>query len=104
MAQDLKTFSEALGVSPFYPELPRIELGEILGEDLVVLDAKVMKDFESEKYGNHDLALLRIQLKADEFTTACSGMVLCKKVQVALDRKLLPLKGKIVKDKYYDIL
>lgn len=100
-----RTFSNVVGSSSsFYPDLPRIPLGELLETEVEVLDAVVIDDFETD-FGIHDLALMKVKVKDTVGTTACSGQVVIKKVKKALEMEALPLYATFVKPgRYYDVL
>ena len=100
-----KSFNDVMPKIEFYPDLPKVKLEDIMNIEVEVTDAKIIKDFTTA-YGDHDFALLLLTTEPDgkQMTTICSGMVILKKVQYALDNKLLPLRATITKDAaYYDI-
>ncbi|MBA7712050.1 hypothetical protein ES703_121018 [subsurface metagenome] len=101
----LKTFGEVMPKIEFHPDLPKVELKSLMDMEIEVTDAMIVRDFNS-KFGSSDFALLLITNQADgtQYTTLCGGMVVVKKLQYALDNRLLPLRGTITKDvDYYDI-
>ena len=101
-----RTFSDEFGTGAFYPDLPKRPLAEILNKTFSILDATIVEGFES-KYGTSDFALLLMEVVStgEQFTTLCGGRVVVKKVRQALDKKLLPLSGTIIKlERYYDII
>jgi len=100
-----KSASEALGVAPFYPEMERRELANILGETFILKDGKIVEGYRSE-FGESDFALMLFEdAKGDKFTTICSGEVVLKKLRKLMAEKLLPVYATVVKpEKYYDLL
>jgi len=108
-----RTFGSELGAGSvnFYPDLARAPLETVLDRELLVLDAMIVEDFETQ-YGIGDFALLRLSDEAtgEEFTTICGGRVVVRKVRKALAQRLLPLYGTIVlreggaHGRYYDIV
>ena len=102
-----KTFSDLLGGGEFYPDLPRIDLKELIDRQVLVVDAQIIEDFSS-KFGTHDALLLLVEMPEDgsQYTTITSGEVIIKRVMKALKEGLLPLKGTITKGEkpYYNIL
>ncbi len=99
-----KTFKEAIGGGEFYPDLPRIEIKDILDHQVLVVDASLIKNFKSKDFGIHDCMLLLIQYMGKQSTTITSGEVLIKRVMEAKAEGLLPLLGTITKGNYYNIL
>lgn len=99
------TFGEVMPKIEFYPDLPKVELKTILDRELEVTDAQVVRDFDS-KFGKSDFVLLLFTDPVDglQYTTLCGGVVIVKKIQYALDNRLLPLLGIISRPgDYYDI-
>ena len=94
----------------FYPELEKLEFDAIQNEEITVIDAKLIRDFDS-KFGKHDFMIIHFSMLADdgkaaEFTTATSGQVIIKRIKTAQEKKQLPLTGVIDKPDgkpYYDI-
>jgi len=100
-----KTFTDVLDTEPFWPDLPKEQLPDLLNRTYKVFDARVIEDFETD-FGTHDLALLALEDldSGEKFTTACSGIVVVKKIKKVLAGKMLPLIGTITKEeRYYDI-
>ena len=100
-----KTFTDLLGGGEFYPDLPRIEFKDLLGRQVLVIDAQIIEDFTT-KFGTHDALLLLVELEDVKYTTITSGEVVIKRVMKALKEGLLPLMGTIIyhEDRYYNIL
>lgn len=100
-----KTFGDMMPKIEFYPDLPKVDLKELMDSEHEITDAQVVRDFSSQ-FGKSDFALLVLTDLNDgkQVTTLCGGMVVVKKVQYALDHKLLPLRGTITfTGDYYDI-
>lgn len=112
---DMKRASDIIGDGSidFYKELPTVDLKEILGKDIVLVDARIMKDWESE-YGKSDWVLMYglnndIEGLPSDFTTKCGGKVLVRRVGELIARKALPCIVSVVtqgsEDRtYYNIL
>lgn len=94
------TFGDAVGtVVDFFPDLPKKKADEIAGRQLLILDAKIVRKFKS-KFGTSDFALMLCadpSNTAEKFTTICSGGVVVKAIETALDGELLPLLGTLKK-------
>jgi len=100
-----KSVSDVIGSTQFYPDIPKMALTDIQEVTHRLIDATVIKDFESE-YGVHDLALLLVEdlLTGEQYTTACSGMVVVKKIKQLVNLKAMPLLATISKKgRYWDI-
>jgi len=103
--KETKTFGDVMPKIEFYPDLPKVALKSILDRQIEVTDAQVVRDFDS-KFGKSDFALILFTDLKDglQYTTLCGGMVVVKKVQYAIDNRLLPLLGTIDQPgDYYDI-
>ncbi|GAJ04616.1 unnamed protein product, partial [marine sediment metagenome] len=89
-----KTFGDVMPKLEFHPDLPKRPQAELLDEPYEIVDAMVVKDFESQ-FGRSDFALLEMVDAKDDshFTTLAGGLVVVKKVQYAIDHKLFPLYG-----------
>lgn len=97
----------------FYPEYAQIDLAAILGKDVMLMDARVMKDWPSEytARGIADWCLLQIQdlETGTNYTTKCGGVVLVKRVSELIARKAMPIIACIVtqgdaEKPYYNII
>ena len=102
--------------APFYPDDDRYPLSSVLDQEIMVEDAAVFRDYETD-LGKSDFALLRFSgaagVDGGSFagTTICGGVVVVQKVQKAIDDNLLPLTGTITRvpsktaghSPYYDI-
>jgi len=105
-----KTFSETFGDGSFYPDLPKIPFTDLLNQEIVVLEAKILRDFNSQ-FGKHDCALIMAfpvndQREEARFTTICSGQVVLERIDQSIKRRLLPLVATptYVDEKYYNLL
>ncbi|GAI85332.1 unnamed protein product, partial [marine sediment metagenome] len=105
VSKNIKSFGDVMPKIEFYPDLPKVELKDILDKEVEVNDAQVVADFTT-KFGTHDFVLLLYTDPKDgtQYTTISSGMVIVKKLKYALDNRLLPLIGTITwNGQYYDI-
>lgn len=101
------------GSIDFYKEMPQVELSEILGKDMVLMDARILRDWDSE-YGKSDWCLMYMRNQdveglPSEFTTKCGGKVLVRRIGELQARKSFPCIVSVVmqgnEDKpYYNIL
>ena len=82
----------------FYPDYPKIDVGEFLGKEFMLMDAKIMRDWPSDyaKRGLSDWCLMQIQLEGVNYTTKCGGQVLVRRVADLLSRKAFPLLAEVV--------
>ncbi len=94
----------------FYPELPQKPLKDYLGKDVMIMDAKILRDWEGD-FGRSDWCLLQLQdmETSENFTTKCGGRVLVKRMAELQSRKALPIVGAIVtqgdsEKPYYNIV
>ena len=111
--QQYRSFGEAVSPPPFYPDDPKAELEAVIGKELIIVDAVVVRDFQTE-LGKSNFALIRFVDPEDSAlfgTTLCGGTVVVSKVQKAIDGNHLPLTGTITRvpskvaghSPYYDI-
>lgn len=100
------------GKIDFYPDMPRTDLEDVLGRDIMIMDARIMKDWKSD-YGNglSDWCLIQYQDResGENYTTKCGGVVLVKRMAELISRKAFPIVGSIVTQgdserPYYNIL
>lgn len=101
-----KTFSDHFKSIDFYPDLPKLDLDEVLDTPYLIKDVLVVKGFKSE-FGESDFALILLEdlETKKQSTTLCGGMVVVKKLEQARAQRLLPLIGTICKPAhYYDIV
>lgn len=101
----LKSFGDVNEKIEFHTDLDKIEFDAILGMEITVIDAKLIRDFDS-KFGKHDFMIVHAETKDGGFTFGTSGMVLIKRIMGAQEDRKLPLTGTIAKPEgkpYYDI-
>ncbi|MBA7569839.1 hypothetical protein ES708_11581 [subsurface metagenome] len=90
-----------------FPEAVQVELKDILGVDILI------KDYASMVGENGSYIIISFERPdgPGEFSTACGGIIVQRKVREALSRDLLPLVGAITKvpskvkghSAYYDL-
>lgn len=100
-----QSVSEVLGIKPFYPDKPRADFRTLLDETVIIDDAMIIEDYESE-YGTHDLALFLFHPVGsnDAMTSACSGQVVVKKLRQLAERDLFPVTAVFHRNnRYYDM-
>ena len=104
-----KSFSDAFGDGAFYPDLPKIPFTDLLNIQVVVVEAKILKDFTTQ-FGKHDCALMLCfpldKGDSEKFTTICSGQVVVERIDQAIKRRLLPMVAtpSFIDEKYYNLL
>lgn len=83
-----------------WPDTPQSELRDVLDMEIVVKDvAFLMGD-----YGEFVVILYYMPDTGEEYSVACGGQVVVRKLHDCKKGGLLPLKAKIVKEeRYYDI-
>lgn len=84
------------GSIDFYPDYPRIEVEDILGKDIMLMDAKILRNWPSD-YGNgkSDWCLMQVQVDGVDYTTKCGGVVLVNRVAELQARRAMPLLATI---------
>jgi ketosteroid isomerase-like protein len=81
----VKSFADVNEKIEFHPELDKIEFEAVKGVELTIIDAKLIRDFDS-KFGKHDFMIVHASdgKSADsepyEFTFGTSGKVLIKRI------------------------
>lgn len=76
-------------------------LKDLLDKDILVKDCAEVEG----KFGSFLVVLAADLETGEEFTFSTGGTVLVKKIKKAKEQDLLPLVGRVVKEKdYYDIL
>lgn len=115
MVTQMKRATDIIGDGSinFYPELPQVDLAEIIGKDVVLMDVKILRNWAGE-YGTSDWCLMNCQNQdiegvPAEFTTKCGGRVLVKRIAELQSRGSLPCIVKVVmqgstEKPYYNIL
>lgn len=107
----MKTASDILGDSAFHPDAPRVAFTELFNKQLVLVEAKIIRDFNGQ-FGKHDCALMLLQeagitdREAPPFTTISSGVVVVERIAKLLDAHALPclVTPVYVNDNYYNLV
>ena len=112
-ATDQNTETKARGIDDvlgkdgvaFYPELPRMVWKQLVGEEIIIQDAKVIVGMKS-KLGIHDVVLIKARLSSggDMFTTITSGEVIVGKCKRLLDQNVMPVIATVIKGNYYNLV
>ncbi len=93
--------SDAIPSGNLWPDLPRRELEDILDTEFVLEDF----NFLSGKFGDFAVILARMPGSTQQFTTACGGEVVCRKLTKLQDGRHLPVLATINKlERYYDLI
>jgi len=83
-----------------WPDLPRRELDDLLNIELVIEDFSFLQG----RYGQFAVFLARMPGTAQQFTSACGGEVVCRKLEALKDGRHLPVLGTIsYNERYYDL-
>lgn len=88
-----KSYEEVYAEKPFHPEVTeKMELMAIMGDRVLLRDARIFKDWEGE-YGVSSWCLMLIELPDthDKFIVKGSGKALPRQVERALRDRKLPL-------------
>jgi hypothetical protein len=97
---EIKRFSD-IPSEGLFPETEKVYIKDILGKEIVVYDAK----FIEGRFGEFVVIKFRFPKERKFYSVSCGGQVVVKKVKKAVDEKLLPLRGKIIREKrYYEII
>ena len=102
----LKRVSEVYKSEPFYPELDKVEKEAIMGQDMIIQDARMMRDWHSE-FGTSDFCLLKLEdlETGKQVTTSVGGVAVVSVVDRLIKERRLPIIGKIILEKaYYEIV
>lgn len=107
----LKSASDILGDGQFFPDKPKVPFSECLGKEFVLIDAKIIKDFNGQ-FGKHDAGLMLLEPTGDmeteavQFTTICSGLVVVERLQKLITNHALPclVTPTYVNDTYYNLI
>ena len=98
--QPARRVSDVLPSGNLWPDLPRRELDDLLDRDMVILDFS----FLNGRYGRFAVIKARLPDQEGEFTTACGGEVVVRKLDDLKERRALPILGAIsYNEKYYDL-
>jgi len=90
-----------------FPESVKVELKDVIGVDILIKDCKVLLG----ENGEYIIINFERPDMPGDFSTACGGMIVCRKVMEAVQKGLLPLVGAITKlpskvkghSDYYDL-
>jgi len=90
-----------------FPDAEQVELKEIMGQDILIKDYKAL---EGEN-GPYVIIEFEKPDQPGDFSTACGGIIVCRKVMEAMQKGLLPMVGAITKvpskvkghSDYYDL-
>ena len=90
-----------------FPEAEQVELKDILNVDILIKDLKVMMG----ENGEYLIINFERPDAPGDFSTACGGIIVCRKVMEAEKKGLLPLVGAITQvlskvkghSAYYDL-
>ena len=84
-----KAIGDVLKHKPFYPDLDRQPKDEIVDVEVVLYDWRIVKDWETEDYGQSPFAIVAygaVDSEKATHTTILSGVVVLKKL-IELSRK-----------------
>jgi hypothetical protein len=94
----------------FHDDLARIDFKDLVGKEVVLEDARIMRGWHSQ-FGDslRDWCLLQVAVEGVPFTTKCGGVVLVKRVEELIRRKALPILATITLEgdserPYYNII
>lgn len=100
-----KSYSDVMPKTDWYPELPRLDIDEVLERTYRMTDATIVEDYDG-KFGKSSFALVLLQDldNGDLATCLFGGMVVVKKIRKAIEGHMLPLLATLTKSKrYYDL-
>ncbi len=93
--------SDVIPSGNLWPDLPRRELEDILNVEIVLEDFS----FLSGKFGDFAVILARMPGTSQQFTSACGGEVVCRKLEKLKEGRHLPVLATITfNEKYYDLV
>lgn len=100
--RDPKTrVSDVIVSGNLWPDLPRRELDDLLSKEIVLEDFS----FLHGRYGNFAVFLAHFPGSDEQFTSACGGEVVCRKLTELKDGRHLPVIGTITyNERYYDLV
>lgn len=108
----LKSVTDIIGVAEkWYPDLSKADLKKMLDQTIVITDARIVDQFQTE-FGTHDLAQFKGHLLANhedkkitEFTFISSGEVIVKKTKRLIGSKSFPIAATFNQTaKYFDMV
>ena len=92
--------SEVLPSGNLWPDLPRREISDLLDKDMLIKDFSLLNG----RFGKFAVIMATFPDSDDEFTTACGGEVVVRKLDELKEKRELPILGAIsYNDKYYDL-
>ena len=92
--------SEVLPSGNLWPDLPQREIGDLLSRDLIIEDFSLLNG----RFGKFAVILARFPDSKEQFTTACGGEVVVRKLDELKEKRELPILGAIsYNEKYYDL-
>ena len=109
----VKSISEVLPKTEFYPELPRVDWKTLVDCMIVISDSKIIET--NGDYGKHNAALIKYCLADDvknEYTCITSGQVIVDKMKKLIDNELFPVAAVVIRkdseikgrSPYYDLI
>ena len=92
--------SEVLPSGNLWPDLPRREISDLLDKDMLIKDFSLLNG----RFGKFAVILATFPDSDDEFTTACGGEVVVRKLDELKEKRELPILGAVsFNEKYYDL-
>ena len=76
-----------------FPDAEQVELKDIMNQDILIKDYKALMG----ENGEYVIILFEKPDGPGEFSTACGGIIVCRKIMEAYHRHLLPMVGSITK-------
>lgn len=97
--KETRRFGTEIGGNLF-PDAEQVAIEEVLDADILVKDFTIL----TGEFGEYVIINYTSPEEVGDFSTACGGIVVLKKLREAKEKGLLPLLGCITKsDRYYDI-
>lgn len=86
-----QTIKDALGTGVrFHEDLPRVKKEELLAENVILRDGKVIEDWDGE-WGATDFALLMVEREGGQaVTTLCGGRAVVRQIRRLVKANKLP--------------
>lgn len=92
--------SDVIPSGELWPDEPRRELNDLLDKDIEILDVAFLKG----RYGEFAIILATWPGQNEQFTTACGGEVVVRKLHDLRTERSFPIVGAIsYNGTYYDI-
>lgn len=101
MPQQRKSLSDALKVPPFYPDLPKANREDWIGQPVILHDWKVIKDWNSNEYGSSSFALVAIsspESDVPEYTTIFSGVAVLKTLSALNSKGIKNVETRLIRE------